>query len=374
MGCYPFAGMAWMHCQFLVGLLKLGHEVFYAETSSLWPYDPRKTDVSDDPTYTLTYLQRVLDHFGLGDRWSYRTAYADNAWYGPLRSDVDDLLRSADAVFNIAGSTRTEEIPVPCQLVHIGTDPVVQELRIASGNADLHAQLAAHHAHFTYGELIGTPASVVPPLPFSTRPMRQPVVLDFWTPDRPGRHDFTTVTNWEMTHHNVEFQGETYTWSKSHEFLKFLDLPRRSNAKFELGIGSVKADVARLLREHGWSVVDALQFSLDPLPYRDYIRNSGAEFTVAKDMNVRLQSGWFSERSACYLAAGRPVVTQDTGFSRILPTGEGLFAFHDMSDILTAVEAINSDYEHHSRAARSIAEQYFRAETVLAAVLDALGL
>jgi len=132
--------------------------------------------------------------------------------------------------------------------------------------------------------------------------------------------------------------------------------------------------VQALLRENGWIVVDACETSLDPWRYRDYIRGSGAEFSVAKDMVVRLRSGWFSERSACYLAAGRPVATQDTAFSRVLPTGEGLFAFQTVDDILSAIDAINADYERHSRAARAIAQEYFRAETVLAEVLHQLGL
>jgi hypothetical protein len=130
----------------------------------------------------------------------------------------------------------------------------------------------------------------------------------------------------------------------------------------------------RLLEEHGWRLVDAHAFSTDPWRYREYLRQSRGEFTVAKDLNVRLRSGWFSERSACYLAAGRPVITQDTGFGKILPTGEGLFAFQSMDEIVAAFEAVNADYERHSRAARAIAEEYFRAETVLARMLSDLGL
>ena len=141
-----------------------------------------------------------------------------------------------------------------------------------------------------------------------------------------------------------------------------------------MGLSGVTTNVQGLLRDNGWTLVDAYRMSLDPWPYRDYIRDSAAEFSVAKDMVVRLRSGWFSERSACYLAAGRPVVTQDTGFSRVLPTGEGLFAFRKIDDIVAAIDAINSDYERHSRAAGAIAEQYFKAEAVLAKVLDDLGL
>jgi hypothetical protein len=375
-GSLPFAGMAWMHCQFLVGLARLGHEVFYVETTDAWPYDRLTSRPTTDPTYTLGYLQRILDGFGLGDRWAYRSTYANGVWHGPLRRRSQELLKSADAVLNISGSTLPHTIGVDCRLVHIGTDPVVQELRVAKGDLSLRERLAAHAAHFTYGENIGRPECPVPILPFPCLPMRQPVVLDYWSDGPPLRRDFTTVTNWEMKGYDCEYNGEVYTWSKHHEYLKIIDLPQFANAKFELAmpLGREMDDVRKYLRAKGWAVVDALPLSVDPWVYRDYIRNSGAEFTVAKDMNVRMRSGWFSERSACYLAAGRPVVTQDTGFSRVLPTGEGLFAFQKMDDILAAIDAINSDYERHSRAARAIAEQYFKAETVLARVLDQLGL
>ena len=141
-----------------------------------------------------------------------------------------------------------------------------------------------------------------------------------------------------------------------------------------MGLANVSPDVQALLTGHGWRLTDAHAFTTDPWPYRDYVQASRGEFTVAKDQNVRLRSGWFSERSACYLAAGRPVVTQDTGFGTVLPTGEGLFAFNTMDEILTAFDAIRTDYARHSRAARDIAEAYFGAETVLAKLLADLGL
>ena len=375
-GSVPYAGMAWMHCQFLVGLARLGHDVSYLETTSAWPYHPHEMTTTSEPGYTLAYLQRVLDGFGLGQRWAHRAAYADGAWHGPLASKADELLASADAVLNITGSTTPEDIRIPCRLVYMGTDPVLPELRVANGDCALLERLRAHQAHFTYGENIGATDCPIPPLPFPTRPTRQPVVLDLWDGGAPARRDFTTVTNWEVTGYDCSWRGETYTWSKHHEYLKIIDLPRRTPAKLELamGLSGVTAEVQALLRENGWMVVDAYETSLDPWRYRDYIRGSGAEFSVAKDMVVRLRSGWFSERSACYLAAGRPVATQDTAFSRVLPTGEGLFAFETGDDILAAIDAIDTDYERHSRAARAIAQEYFRAETVLTKVLDQLGL
>ena len=374
-GNQPFAGMAWMTCQFLAGLQRLGHDVFYAEATSSWPYDAAAQAVTDDPAFTLGYLQRVLDGFGLGRRWAYRPTYAGPSWRGPLESQMKEMLSSADAVLNIAGSTLPEEIGTSCRLVHIGTDPVVQELRAANGDAKLRAHLDAHSAFFTYGENIGTPGCEVPPYAPVVHPMRQPVVLDYWSDGPPTRNVFTTVTNWDTTRHDVEYRGSLYRWSKSEQFLRFLDLPQRANCDFELGIGGgISARDRRILVKSGWKVFDAVDMSTDPWRYRDYIRDSAAEFTVAKDMNVRFRSGWFSERSACYLAAGRPVITQNTGFGSVLPIGEGLFAFDTLDEIAAAVDAIQSDYGRCSRAAHAIAEEYFAAERVLAGVLDRLGL
>lgn len=230
--------------------------------------------------------------------------------------------------------------------------------------------------HFTYGENIGTPFCPVPPLPRPARPMRQPIVLDYWDGPAPCRNEFTTVMNWSVKGYDVAYRGDVFQWSKEGEFLKFLDLPRRANVPLEMamGLSGLSPDVKRLLESNGWKVVDAYEMSQDPWRYRDYVRESRAEFSVAKDMVVRTRCGWFSERSACYLAAGRPVVTQDTGFAEVLPTGEGLFSFNKMEDVLSAFDAIQSNYPRHSRAARAIAHDYFRAETVLSNMLSELGL
>ena len=210
---------------------------------------------------------------------------------------------------------------------------------------------------------------------FNFKPTRPPIVLDFWQPDRNGAgRTFTTVGNWQQPWREVMFQGEVYHWSKHYEFLKFLDLPGRTNQAFELALSSYEEDDKRMLESRGWQVRHALDFSTDLDAYRRYIVGSRGEFTVAKDQNVRVRSGWFSERSAQYLAAGRPVVTQETGFSNILPTGQGLFAFSTMDEIVEAVESVNSDYEHHRRAASAIAQDYFNYEVVLTRLLADIGL
>jgi hypothetical protein len=185
------------------------------------------------------------------------------------------------------------------------------------------------------------------------------------------------VTNWDVSLWDLEYRGRRIRWSKAEEWRKVVDLPVRTSQRLELAteLVNVPREDRALFRSNGWHLVEARPFSADPFgPYRDYIRRSFAELTVAKDQNVQLRSGWFSERSACYLAAGRPVVTQDTGFGTVLPTGEGLFAFTDREEAVAAVGAIRSDHARHSRAANEIAREYFDAGKVLAKLLADLGL
>jgi hypothetical protein len=388
----PWAGMAWMHMQIAAGLLRLGHDVSYFEVTSEWPYDPSRQSRVQDSDRALAYLAATMESFGFGGRWAYRRSYSDGEWFGFSRERAEALLLGADAVLNVSGATlaRSKERLRIGRLVYLGTDPGVHELTLGQSEGT-RALIGQHDDFATYGENIGEPDCPIPPLPGLKSRTRQPVLLDLWESGAPSRNVFTTVGNWKQAGRDVPFGGEVYRWSKHHEFLKFLDLPGRVDTPIELAMGLPDAafvpdpdDPAaarlllpaerRLLEEHGWRLVDAHAFSTDPWRYREYLRQSRGEFTVAKDLNVRLRSGWFSERSACYLAAGRPVITQDTGFGKILPTGEGLFAFQSMDEIVAAFEAVNADYERHSRAARAIAEEYFRAETVLARMLSDLGL
>jgi hypothetical protein len=388
-----YAGMAWMQMQITAGLKRLGHDVYYFEITSTWPYDPIRQLRVCDSDYAVPYLARVAERFGLGDRWAYRRSYLDKEWLGMDRARAEDLLAHADAVLNIAGATVLfkEGLKVG-RLVYFGTDPVINELGYARGDMQVVTRIEEHDDVVTYGENIGSPICPVPPLPRLRARTRQPVLLDVWQTGPPSRREFTTVGNWHQAGLDVEFQGDTYRWSKHHEYLKFIDLPLRTPQPIELAMNLAEflpnyedrnealpslgptLDARRLLESKGWRLADAPTFSTDPWLYRDYVQASRGEFTVARDLNVRLRSGWFSERSACYLAAGRPVVTQDTGFGTVLPTGEGLFAFNTVDDILAALDVINSDYHRHSRAARAISEEYFKAETVLTKVLGDLGL
>lgn len=388
----PYAGMAWMTMQFAAGLQRLGHDVWYFETTSTWPYDPSREMRVRDSDYSLPYLTRICTEFGLADRWALRRSYLDKAWFGLDKSHAEEILASSDVVFNFTGATKLAEEGLEAKrLVYLGTDPVYHEVTYAAGDPDTRAIIDEHDDVVTYGENIGTPHSPIPPLPNLRTTTRQPVLIDLWQSENPRRPHFTTVGNWKQSGREVLYQGDLYFWSKHHEFLKMIDLPRRVNRPLELATNlhgpqthdhganeavpafGVESDARELLQKNGWLVTDAPSLTLDPWTYRDYITASSGEFTVARDLNVRLKSGWFSERSACYLAAGKPVITQDTGFGTVLPTGEGLFAFNTMDEAVAAFEAISADYDRHSKAAHDIAQTYFRAETVLQKLLDDLG-
>jgi hypothetical protein len=399
LGADPFAGMAWMHLQIAAGLLRLGHDVRYVETTSAWPYDVERGSRVDDARYTLAYLARVTPRFGLGERWAWRRSWGDGAWFGPAAADAAQWLAGTDFVFNVAGATQVTRDGFPCgRLVHFGTDPVAEELAYAAGDARTVAHIDAHDDSVTYGENLGTPRSPLPPLPRLRARLRQPVLIDLWDAGPPTRAAYTTVGNWRQDGKDAVFQGRPLRWSKHHEFLKFIDVPRLAGQPVELatnlddpdrkaggehsdrldphqirGAASLEREHWRLLQQGGWRIADGPALSIDPFTYRDHIVASRAEFTVAREFNVLPRSGWFSERSACYLAAGRPVVTQDTGFSDVLPTGEGLFAFDTVEQAVAAIRAIEADYARHARAARAIAHDCFRAEVVLARLLADLG-
>ena len=373
------AGIAHLTMPYMVGLERLGYQAYYVEAHGSWPtqlQDPSDT-ASDGSREAAAYIERVARHFRFGGRWAFHARHSDGSCYGMSSGELRRLYASADLFLNLHGGTYPpEELADDDRLVLIDSDPVGLQIRASRGDAEVIEFLDAHTAHFSWGENLGQDDCGVPiPAGFHFRPTREPVLLDLWAsgPTPPGPL-FTTIGNWQQDKDDLELRGEVYRWSKHHEFLKFLDLPGLVEQHFELALASCGDQAQRLLEEHGWRVRPAAELSADLDVYRNYIVDSRAEFTVAKDQNVRLRSGWFSDRSATYLAAGRPVVTQETGFSKTLPTGEGLFGFSTMDEILAAVEEINSDYERHSTAAREIARDYFDAEKVLTRLLAEVGL
>jgi hypothetical protein len=253
---------------------------------------------------------------------------------------------------------------------------VIPQIEVFQKKQETIDYLAAHDAYFTFGENYGAPDCKLPVSDrFAFQPTRQPVVMDFWDDpaEAPGAC-FTTIGNWKQHWRDIRYKGELYRWSKHFEFRKFVGVPRRSGQCFELALSRCDEADRERLEKRGWSVIDPLTFSLDIDAYRRYIQRSRGEYTVAKDQNVRLRSGWFSDRSATYLAAGRPVITQETGFSNLFPTGAGLFGFTTIEEILAALEAIQRDYAAHGRAASEIARTYFNYDVVLPPLLEAIGL
>jgi hypothetical protein len=390
MGRMPVAGVTWQVLQYLEGFRRLGLSTYYVEDTGEWPYDPDRNTISDDPSYAVRSIGALMREYGFGDRWAYRAF--DGRVFGLAAAELGRVLQRADALVNLTGATvlREEHLRVPVR-IYLETDPVLPQVEVAKGTPFYLDMLGAHTHHVTYGENIGQPDCGVPvSARFPYRPTRPPVVMEWWTAAaEPPRPCFTTVASWRQAGKDVDWRGETYTWSKHHEFLKIVDLPRRTAQPLELALAirgqpgpgdtwvprdREDADAVRLLTEHGWRVTNAMPLSRDIVPYREYILRSRGELTVAKDQNVRLRSGWFSDRSACYLAAGRPVITQDTAFGKFVPTGAGLLAFRGLEDARAALDAVNADYAGHARAARETAARYFAAEIVLTRLLEDCGL
>ena len=395
LGRTPLAGVSWQVLHYLEGFRRLGYDIYYIEDTGGWAYNPLQTKEENESEYAyaincqyaVSYVAKLMSSYGLQDRWAYRSR-VDGQVFGLSETKVSHLFEKADALVNLTGSTWLieEHIRVPVR-IYVETDPVIRQIEVIQGARKAIELLAAHTHHFSYGENLGASDCSVPLTRFSYQPTRQPVVIDWWTPDPRLSSDgnkrtniparFTTIAKWRQPGKDIVWNGQTYSWSKDIEFLKFIDLPLQTEQEFELALlweDEKDEEVTPRLTSHGWSVVDALSLSLDILPYRHYILGSRGEFTVAKDQNIRLRSGWFSDRSACYLAAGKPVVTQDTAFGKTLPTGRGLFAFQNMEDILVAIDSIQRDYEGHCRAAREIAEEYFAAERVLGSLMDRVGM
>jgi glycosyltransferase involved in cell wall biosynthesis len=374
MGRTPFAGVAWQVLHYLEAFRRLGCDVSYVEDTGDWPYDAERNTITDDVGYTVDHLAGLLEWVGLTGSWAYVAPGGEV--HGLLRSQLNRLLAQADILVNLTGATvlREEHLAVPVR-IYLETDPVLPQIEVALEQTFTIELLAGHTHHFSFGENLGAPDCGVPLERFAYLPTRQPVVLDWWRSDTSNGSSprFTTVANWRQSGKDVDWQGTSYSWSKHVEFLKVVDLPRITAKRLELALACDDQLALETLAGHGWRVVDGLSLSRQIDPYREYIRHSHAEFTVAKDQNVRLRSGWFSDRSACYLAAGKPVVTQDTGFGNILPVGEGLFAFSTLDDAAAALEEVERDYVRHSRAARELAAEYFDASRVVGKLLVDAG-
>ena len=375
MGGCPIAGVVWQHIHYIVGLQRLGHEVWYVEDGLRYPYDPEAFTITEDFSYAARTLQRLGEQYGFADRWCFCARYGDEPKtagldLGKLRA----LYRECDAALNVCGShDLNDDLLSVRRLIYVESDPGVEQIKIDLGDTTVRDYLARHASLFTFGELVGTEKFPVPLHGLAWQPTRQPVVSDLWSNGAPPPDGavFTSICNWSTSgKKDISWRGSNYLWSKSLEFLKFVEAPRRCAETFELATDIKDSGEQRIFTGNDWRLVDPHALSIDWDRYRDYIRSSRGEFTVAKDQYTRLCTGWFSDRSACYLASGRPVITQETGFTDFYGGHEGLLSFDTMDDVVAAAESIRADYPRHARAAAEIAREYFEADKVLASLLE----
>ena len=359
--------MSWL--QYVLGLRALGHDVLYLEDTGGWYYDPKADRVIENPQIPVQHLSRIMDEHGLGDCW----AFIDHSstQYGISSHHLNDFVDTADLLIHVTGAMYLTEryLRIP-RRAYVDTDPGFIQLRVKKGSQSDANHLANHSAHFSFGCNIGQPNCLVPPGNIYWIPTAQPLYMPLWPQASHAgpRGSFTTFVKWDASGHGPIELGDKSYGLKDIEFLKFLDLPLLTGQRFELAMAGA-APVTNL-EAIGWHCRGP-EISSSISQYRSYIHGSLAEWTIAKNGYVALRTGWFSDRSASYLASGRPVLTQSTGFEDWLPTGLGLFAFSTVEEAVAAIEELLGNYEKHCAAARDIAIAYFDSQSVLNKILGA---
>jgi hypothetical protein len=381
-GLHPVGGVAWDYLQYVVGLARLGHDVYYHEDTWSWPYHPVEKRSTNDGSYSAAYIGEFFSRYApeLTDRWHY--FHLHDRSFGMGRATFDEVARTADIFVNVSGANFfPDELSPHCTKVFLDTDPgynqiILSEQPAWSENVERWcASVVEHDQHFTYAENICGADCIIPKVGIGWKITRMPVVLDLWQSlalsASPDGSPWTTVMTWNAFKGKLVYRGAEYG-SKGKEFERLIDLPRHVDVPLEIAVGGKDAPLARLA-EHGWTVVDGPSRTLTPHSYQDFISGSRGEISIAKHVYVAMRSGWFSCRSACYLAAGRPVVVQDTGFAGILPVGLGLLAFSTREEAAQAISAVEREYPLHRKAAIAIAHECFDARPVLTRLLADIG-
>ena len=370
------SGHAWQFLQYLLGFRELGWDVLFVDhlDPSLCR-DAAGRPCAPEVSEEVGFLASVMDGAGLGDAWSLGLGGGGGRRLGVPLPAVLEHARDADLLVNVMGFLEDPEILAAApRRVFLDTDPGFGQMWSALGLADV---FAGHDAHVTIGERIGAADCAVPACGLDWITTPQPVHLASWprAPLPPAATSaFTTVARWRGAYGPVDYEGRRYGL-RVHEFRRFADLPRATGGAFELALEIHPDETAdlELLRRGGWRLTDPTRIARTPAAYRAYIEGSAAELMVAKEMYVQSRSGWLSERSLCYLATGRPVLAQDTGFSDLYPVGEGLLADGTPEAALAGVEAIRADPGRHATAARELAEAHFDSRRVLGRLLDRLA-
>jgi len=370
-GQYPFGGVIWDYLQYLLGFRSLGHQVLYLEDSGAWPYDPVAGTITDDCSFALQSLHKIFTDFELAESWIYRNG-ADGKFHGAGEKVAREWLRHGDLLVNVssAGWLRDYDLRVGHRMF-IDGDPMFCQIGLLDGSNPLYAgRLRDHDSHFTFGLSVGQPGCPVPVDGITWRPTVQPIALDQW-PVTPVSNDapWTTVMNWASYKPKV-WGGRTYG-QKNLEFNRFRDLPSKTNVPLQLamGLGVDGQRPAQELRQLGWNLVEPQEVVPDHRAYRSFLTNSRGEWSVAKHGYVEGRTGWFSCRTACYLAAGRPAVVQETGWSRHLPSNGGVIPFTTLEEAVEGLAEVERNYSKNSNAAREIAIEFFEAKKVCQSLL-----
>lgn len=370
-GSFCISGITWHYLQYVAGLRSLGHDVYYIEDTCGVNNFHDPAYVWGDPEPVVKYLKSNLAFFDLNDRWAFRDEHTKQ-WFGLSENKVKEICATADIVISVSNSLyfREEYLKIPVRVL-VDTDPMFTQIppEIAQHS------LSKFSHHFSFGTNILNNDSKIPSLDFKWKTTVQPVCMKYWintSPDLNGQKKlFSTVMNISPKK-QFSYNGEEWG-QKDIELIKILDLPLRvRDAYFEMGVaGGSKNLTHERLTENGWNMASHLaELNKDIAGYSDYIRTSFAEFSVAKETYVKANTGWFSDRSACYLAAGRPVVVQETQWSKYIPEGRGAMAFRTVESAKFAVEDIIRNYKMHSNAAKELAYEYFDSDKVLSALIN----
>jgi hypothetical protein len=363
-------GATWAILQYLLGFKRLGYDVHFIEPVGEAALRPAGVPLARSEN--AAYFRRVMAEFGMGQSSTLLLAGTQRPVGVPYER-VREIARRADVLVNISGlltdEALTEDIPLR---TYLDLDPAFTQLWHVAEGVDM--RFAAHNRFVTVGQAIGDPDCEVPTCGLKWVTTPQPVVLERWPAGRITSHDaLTTVANWRG-YGSIEHKGVFYG-QKAHSWRQFFSLPALSSERFApaLAIHPEESRDLAALRTNGWHLIDPERVTQTPASYQCFVRASKAEFGIAKSGYVASRCGWFSDRSVCYLASGRPVIAQETGFSRFLPVGAGLFAFDTIDEVLASIETMNGDYNRHARAARAVAEEYFDSDRVLERLLNVLG-
>ncbi len=378
-GLYPVGGVAWDYLQYAIGFARMGHDVYYHEDTWSWPYHPLQKTYTEDPGYSVKYLEDFFKNYApdLCSRWHYRHLHATS--YGMDKAAFDAVAGTADIFLNVSGACIIPDTLSPrCTRIFLDTDPGYNQIMLSerlewSENVERWcAGVAEHDQHFTYAENIYGADCTAPRLDFKWKTTRMPIVMDLWEPlARRVSHEtspWSTIMTWNAFKGKLIYKGVEYA-SKGAEFEKLIDLPRQVGVPLKVAVGGVNAPLERLAAA-GWQVVDGPEATVTPAKYQDFILGSRGEISPAKHVYVAMRTGWFSCRSACYLAAGRPVVVQDTGFSSLIPCGKGILAFNSAEEAADALRKVESDYAFHAKAALAAAREYFDSSRVLGKMIE----